>query len=233
MVAGRRAFTLIELLVVIAIAAVLISLLLPALSLAREAGRTTVCLSNLRQLVIACQTYADANRGYGPALGQPYTSLPNWALVVQNEAGLHGSSTTELFTTRSMLVCPTIAAYYGRGMTRTYAMNVTGRAGQPGDVDDYDDASRTVHVRHDLVVDAPRTPMQVDSYVLDPGPNLPPPTRTASTIDFRNSDHLANRLGRFHSGGKPDRNGRFGVNYYDGSARTINRIFDPWLRPLP
>jgi prepilin-type N-terminal cleavage/methylation domain-containing protein len=54
---SNRAFTLIELLVVVAIIALLISILLPALSKAKENGRRAVCLSNLHHLGQAFQQY--------------------------------------------------------------------------------------------------------------------------------------------------------------------------------
>ena len=54
-------FTLVELLVVIAIIALLMAVLLPALSRAREQGKRAVCLYYQRQLTAAWMMYADDN----------------------------------------------------------------------------------------------------------------------------------------------------------------------------
>jgi prepilin-type N-terminal cleavage/methylation domain-containing protein/prepilin-type processing-associated H-X9-DG protein len=61
-----KGFTLIELLVVIAIIAVLAALLLPALSKAKQQGQKVECISNLRQMQLAWQLYADDRDGWLP-----------------------------------------------------------------------------------------------------------------------------------------------------------------------
>ena len=61
-----KGFTLVELLVVIGIIALLISILLPALSKARESANRTKCLSNIRQITMGFYSYCQANRGSFP-----------------------------------------------------------------------------------------------------------------------------------------------------------------------
>lgn len=62
----RRAFTLIELLVVVAIIVVLVAILLPSLSRAREAAKAVSCQSNLRQTGIAMLMYMEDNKNSYP-----------------------------------------------------------------------------------------------------------------------------------------------------------------------
>jgi type II secretory pathway pseudopilin PulG len=69
---GRKArsyaaFTLVELLVVIGIIALLISVLMPALRKARESAQNVQCLSNLKQLYLSLQFYANDHEGVFPA----------------------------------------------------------------------------------------------------------------------------------------------------------------------
>ena len=89
----RRGFTLIELLVVIAVVAVLVGLLLPGLRGAREAGRSAVCLAQVRQLGAGWTLYAGDYRDRVMPLA--YWSFED---IGTGQAvywwGTHGTSTT-------------------------------------------------------------------------------------------------------------------------------------------
>lgn len=85
----RAGFSLLELLVVIAILALLIAILLPALSQAKHQARRTACAGNLRQVGMAVHLYADDFGDmipYGPA-GRPVTGS-NFYTVTGNVTSL-------------------------------------------------------------------------------------------------------------------------------------------------
>ncbi len=79
-----RAFTLIELLVVISIIALLVAILMPALSHARQQANTSVCMSNVRQIGLGFIYYAMDNNDYAMPAYEPETNTHWWGHVLSD-----------------------------------------------------------------------------------------------------------------------------------------------------
>jgi prepilin-type N-terminal cleavage/methylation domain-containing protein/prepilin-type processing-associated H-X9-DG protein len=91
-----RGFTLVELLVVIAIIGILVALLLPAIQAAREAGRRSQCINNLKQYGLALQNYHSSNKSLPTGWEVRKAPIGYFAnantklLPYFEESGLHG-----------------------------------------------------------------------------------------------------------------------------------------------
>lgn len=126
---NKKGFTLIELLVVISIIALLVGILLPALSSAKKSAESVICKSNIRGIGTAWVMYADSNNeyvlpawidytaNYGPGRWAPwYEELLNMELV-----GARGGKNEEV------LHCPSEdtnrIAYYLSEVPLSYAYN--------------------------------------------------------------------------------------------------------------
>lgn len=223
-------FSLLELLVVIAIVVAVIGILIPLLSSARSAASDVSCLTNLRSAGAAWRLYAADNDGKSPALGVPWLTEPNWAMVVQRYSERSAANANQVSSASSVLVCAsTQRRRPDVRFTRTYAANVTGFAGLEGDRGDFDEAP--TFVRLERVRFPASTPMLLDSAPIPSSdPNLPPPTRTASVIDFRDPSHVADRIGRVHSKGR--QGASFQAAFYDGSVARRDSVHEQWLTPI-
>lgn len=128
------AFTLIELLVVMAIIGILAALLLPVLGRAKEKGRQSACLNNLRQVNLAIRLYADDYADSLPVLPAP-NPYPNgvgayYKQLVKEYLGLTGPASPN----EKVFICPSdqiLQTQVGHAFT-SYTFN--GYEAGPGDI---------------------------------------------------------------------------------------------------
>jgi prepilin-type N-terminal cleavage/methylation domain-containing protein/prepilin-type processing-associated H-X9-DG protein len=201
-----RGFTLIELLVVISIIGLLIGLSVPALSRARENARRTKCLSNVRQLQIALQLYADSHDGRVPP--RDYEAGAVWVDRLE-----------PYYADRKLLCCPTDRgrvdqSYLMNGFIDYFVMN-SFRGNWDEFFGVYKDGgfpairlSSIPEPAKTITIGEKRADSDDDSYM-----DIWPPQY--------GSDHLTEVAhGKHRSGGK-ERNGGSNYAFADGSARFL------------
>ena len=110
---AASAFTLIELLTVIAIIGILAAIIIPTVSKVRSSARQASCKSNLRQIGMACNLYAEENKGFFPppkVPGNPVVqnSWLYWVYTYSNPGAKTITSWPELIAASStgILKCP-------------------------------------------------------------------------------------------------------------------------------
>lgn len=131
----KRGFTLIELLVVISIISLLVSILLPSLTRAKDLARRVICLSNVRRLALAGRFYLVDNKYIFPPVRMKYKSdgsvyineygrtKPRWQWFLDQgvgpviEPGLYGGDFGDAQTTtmtNEYFLCPSMEGEYAR-----------------------------------------------------------------------------------------------------------------------
>ncbi|MGB9620579.1 MAG: type II secretion system protein, partial [Armatimonadota bacterium] len=116
---GLTGFTLVEVLIVAAGLAILVSILMPIFSRARQLSYRVQCTSNLRQLGAAFHQYALDWGGYWPSPGGLVGDRSYWSqkgggglYPYVRQRGLH-----------SIWCCPLLSEWYGQFPARSYSMN--------------------------------------------------------------------------------------------------------------
>ena len=251
-VPGRRTgFTLIELLVVIAIIAMLAALLMPALTSAKDKGKKTVCLSNLRQMGISVIAYAADNDGkipYGPKAPPftspsdfyPSTGAPTSLISLSSGApvGLRLMLQQHLCNQPKVMFCPGSdqpldgdAELAKVGVTQAQSSYYYRHAGNTQPFDMPGMSLTTDHIRLDRLGDN-RNGVPIRALVLDSQFLCPP---DLEQFNIKQRTHHRQQFVNVlfwdgHAASRQNKDARFTVNLNDAGA--LNGAFDRILKTL-
>ncbi len=174
----KRGFTLIELLVVVAIIGMIMSILLPVISVARESARSTHCSNNLKQLYLANDLYSIDHGSYVAAAPEFYKNKRRWhgERDSQNEPfdGTRGELVPYLGTAKKVRRCPSFQGYRSDDDSNAfeasaggYGYNAVG-VGSRSYILGFNSRGFATGMAPGMIVDAARTIMFADAALAQP-----------------------------------------------------------------